>query len=387
MSDPTNPSGPPTEITHLVRQRTEARARHDWSAADALKAEIEAAGWKIADHRGKTSVSRAAPPSVEVEGEIRYGAAASVPSRLEQPTDAPWSAIVLASESPERVSRLLAGLRAHAPDGTQVVVVANDPSEIQQAALAAGTPDRAPIGGREPEVLRTATRLGHAAALNVALRRAAGDLVLIADGAAWPTGDALTPLAEALSGADVAVAGAFGLTSGEPGRLRPAALAPSDAREAVALMAGWIAFRRADYIALGPLDERFVTPAWLDVWWSLRLRAGADPDWTETEAAESDAVSGGTAEPGTTEPGATEPNAETEAEAGEAAEAEAAEREADRKVEFEVVEFEVAAPRRAVRLDLPLGHGEIAWPPDRSRLGRRNMYRILDRWGWREDLV
>ena len=372
MSDPTNPSGPPTEITHLVRQRTEARARHDWSAADALKAEIEAAGWKIADHRGKTSVSRAAPPSVEVEGEIRYGAAASVPSRLEQPTDAPWSAIVLASESPERVSRLLAGLRAHAPDGTQVVVVANDPSEIQQAALAAGTPDRAPIGGREPEVLRTATRLSHAAALNVALRRAAGDLVLIADGAAWPTGDALTPLAEALSGADVAVAGAFGLTSGEPGRLRPAALAPSDAREPVALMAGWIAFRRADYIALGPLDERFVTPAWLDVWWSLRLRAGADPDWTETEAAE---------------PGATEPNAETEAEAGEAAEAEAAEREADRKVEFEVVEFEVAAPRRAVRLDLPLGHGEIAWPPDRSRLGRRNMYRILDRWGWREDLV
>jgi hypothetical protein len=137
-------------------------------------------------------------------------------------------------------------------------------------------------------------------------------------------------------------------------------------------MAGWIAFRRADYVALGPLDERFVTPAWLDVWWSLRLRAGADPDWTETEAAE---------------PGATEPNAETEAEAGEAAEAEAAEREADRKVEFEVVEFEVAAPRRAVRLDLPLGHDEIAWPPDRSRLGRRNMYRILDRWGWREDLV
>ncbi len=380
MSDPTNPPGPPTEITHLVRQRTEARARHDWSAADALKAEIEAAGWKIADHRGKTSVSRAAPPSVEVEGEVRYGAAASVPSRLEQPTDAPWSAIVLASEAPERVSRLLAGLRANAPDGTQVVVVANDPSELQQAALAAGTPDRAPIGGREPELLRTATRLGHAAALNVALRRAAGELVLIADGAAWPTGDALTPLADALSDAEVAVAGAFGLTSGEPGRLRPGSLAPSDAREACALMAGWMAFRRADYLALGPLDERFVTPAWLDVWWSLRLRAGADPDWTETEVAEPDAVSGGTAEPGTTEPGTTEPNAE--AEAGDAAQAEAAEREADR-----MVEFEVPAPRRAVRLDLPLGHDEIAWPPDRSRLGRRNMYRILDRWGWREDLV
>jgi hypothetical protein len=52
-----------------------------------------------------------------------------------------------------------------------------------------------------------------------------------------------------------------------------------------------------------------------------------------------------------------------------------------------MVELEVPAPRRAVRLDLQLEHDEIAWPPDRSRLGRRNMYRILDRWGWREDLV
>ena len=368
MSDPIKPSGPPTEITHLIRQRTEARARRDWTAADALKAEIEVAGWKVVDHRGKTSVSLAALPSVEVEGEVRYGAAAFVPSRLEQPPDAPWSAIVFASESPEEVSRLLAGLRTHAPGGTQVVVVANDPSELQQAALAAGHPDRALVGGLKPEVLRTATRLGHAAALNIALRRAAGDLVLIADGTAWPTGDALTPLAEALNRADVAVAGAFGLTSGDSGRLRPTSLAPSDEGDVAALTAGWLAFRRADYIALGPLDERFVTPAWLDVWWSLRLRAGADPDWSATEATE----------PNAERDEATEPNAERD----EGAEAEAAEGEADR-----MVAFQVSAPRRAVRFDLPLEHDEIPWPPDRSRLGRRNMYRILDRWGWRDDLV
>jgi len=134
--------------------------------------------------------------------------------------------IVLASEAPDRVSRLLAGLRAHATAATQIVVVANDPSEPQQVALAAGALDRAAIGGREVEVLRTATRLGHAAALNIALRRAAGELVLIADGTAWPAGDALTPLAEALTDQDVAVAGAFGVASDEPGRLRPAGLAP-----------------------------------------------------------------------------------------------------------------------------------------------------------------
>ena len=38
-------------------------------------------------------------------------------------------------------------------------------------------------------------------------------------------------------------------------------------------------------MALGPLDERFVTPAWLDVWWSLRLRAGEEPERPETSEA------------------------------------------------------------------------------------------------------
>jgi hypothetical protein len=44
-------------------------------------------------------------------------------------------------------------------------------------------------------------------------------------------------------------------------------------------------------------------------------------------------------------------------------------------------------PRRALRLELPLERDEVSWPPDRSRLSRRNMYRVLDRFGWRDDLA
>jgi hypothetical protein len=44
-------------------------------------------------------------------------------------------------------------------------------------------------------------------------------------------------------------------------------------------------------------------------------------------------------------------------------------------------------PRRALRLELPLERDEVSWPPDRSRLNRRNMYRVLDRFGWRDDLT
>jgi hypothetical protein len=338
----------------------EARARRDWATADALKVQIEAAGWRIVDHGSRTSVTPAAPATVDVAGEQRYGSAAAVPSLLDEPATTAWTVVILASEQPDRVSRLLNALRAHAPAGTGVVLVANDPSEAQAAALLSDSQDRATIGGAVPEVLRTSTRLGYAAALNIGLRRAGGEFVMIADASAWPTGDAFSPLAAALHDPAVAAAGGFGLAAAEPGPLRPNALtrvasAATAAAGATALEGAWLAFRRSDYRDLGSLDEHFVTPAWLDLWWTLRLRAGEEPEGAEYVEPEGDVVAG--------EPGAPE------------------------SATAEAPRVEMPAPRRAVLLELPLGRDEVAWPPDRSRLNRRNMYRVLDRFGWREDLA
>ena len=376
MSDLTSPAGPPAEITHLVRERTEARLRHDWPQADALKAEIEAAGWRVVDRGSRTSVSPAAPASVEVDGEVRYGAASAVPSLLEVPATPGWAVVMVASEQPDRVSRLLTGLRSFAPAGTQVVVVANDPSDAQATALAPGAADLEPVGGTAPEVLRTSTRLGYAAALNIGLRRAAGEFVLLADTSAWPTGDAIAPLATALADKNVAAAGGFGLYSEDDGPLRPNALSresaatgedtsvtgAADSAIATAIEGAWLAFRRSDYIALGPLDERFVTPSWLDVWWTLRLRAGEEPEGAEY--IETAATGDGTAEG---DGPAGDPGRDAPSDASH--------------------DIPMPPPRGAVRLDLPLERDEVAWPPDRARLNRRNMYRILDRFGWREDLA
>lgn len=381
MTDPTFPAGPPAEITHLVRERTEARARRDWPRADALKAQIESAGWKVTDRGNRTSVSPAAPASVHVDGEVRYGSASAVPSMLDAPATTAWTVVVLASEEPGRVSRLLAALHAHAPAGTQVILVANDPSEAQAAALGVDAPDRAPIGGIVPEVLRTSAHLGYAAALNLGLRRCAGELVLLADATAWPAGDALSPLAAALKEPAVAVAGGFGLAAAEPGPLRPTALRRIEAGPtpggtgrgaaagglagATALEGAWLAFRRSDYVELGPLDERFVTPAWLDVWWTLRLRAGTEPEGAEYVEHEGEEDGDEPAPHGGPAP-------------------ELARRDGAKADETEV---DLPGPRRAVRLELPLEREEIAWPPGRSRLNRRNMYRVLDRFGWRDDLA
>jgi hypothetical protein len=177
----------------------------------------------------------------------------------------------------------------------------------------------------------------------------------------------------------IAVAGGFGLAAAEPGPLRPNALSRSEANQrqgasdpeaadATALEGAWLAFRRSDYVELGPLDEHFVTPAWLDVWWTLRLRAGAEPEGAEY-----------------VEPDG-EPDAARAAD-GAAAAADGAAGPGPGTPESQEPEIDLPAPRRAVRLELPLEREEVAWPPDRSRLNRRNMYRVLDRFGWRDDLA
>ncbi len=315
---------PPAEVAAAARARSAARAARDWGTADALRAEIEAAGWKVIDRGTDFSLEPAAPPTLEGDGVVRYGAASAVPSALDEPATARFSVVVLGEDWPADLARMLAGLRAHAPAGTQVVVVANAPSPTQAALLAPGSAVLDPVAGAAPEVVWTSERLGHAAALNVGLRRARGAVAVLADTSIEPAGDALTPFEAALAEPSVAVAGGFGLVSAD---LRHFEDAPGPAVDAIELY--WLAFRRADYAALGPLDERFAYYRNLDIWWSLVLRAGTDPG---------------------------------------------------------------ATPRGARRLELPLvRHEHRGWTSlpeaDRDRLSRRNFYRVLDRFRERRDLL
>ncbi len=315
---------PPDEIETLARERAGARASRDFDRADALRASIEAAGWRVTDRGTAYRLELAAPPTVEDVGVVRHGSAESVPSLLDEPASARFTVLMVADDWPEDVTRILGGLRAHAPDGTHVVIVANEPTPAQAARLAPGAPDLAPIAGAEPELLWTSARLGHAAALNAGLRRARGEMVVLAETSVEVTGDALTPLVEALGDPSVAVTGGFGLAGPDLGHLIDAAGPDVDAIDA-----DWLAFRRVDIATLGPLDEKYVSPHGLDTWWSLVLRAGADPD---------------------------------------------------------------VPPRRALRRALPLArHVRTGGAPlaagERDRLARRNFYRLLERFRDRADLL
>ena len=256
----------PDEVLSAAHERAAAREARDWAEADRLRAEIEAAGWKIVD-RGTDFALTPAAPLDTAEGErVRYGASANVPSRLDETPVGVATVVLVATDWPDDLARALSGLADHAPEGTSIVVVADAPSEEQAAALevveaGGGT------GGLATEIVWTSARLGQGAALNAGVRRAPGPVVILLDSSVEPTGDFVTPLTAALDDPAVALAGGWGIVSGDLRRFEEAPPGDVDAIEAYCL-----AFRREDFATRGPFDERFRFYRNLDIWWSLVLR-------------------------------------------------------------------------------------------------------------------
>ena len=342
------PETAPDEIIALADARAAARRAGDWPTADRLKAEIEAAGWKVVDAASLYSLERVAPAVVMDRGLTRYGASGAVPSRLDQAPVGVASVILQTTDDPADVARTLRGLTDSAPDGTQVVIVANAPSEPQAAALLevdAGDPG-AP--GIMTEVVWTSTRLGVAAAWNAGIRRAVAPVVVLLGPRTEVLGDVVGAIVAALEDHTVAVAGPVGLLSRD---LRAFLEAPADTVDVHAIGGAAIGFRRADYVARGPLDEQFLVADSLDTWWSLTLR---DP-WAAVD------------DPDT------------------AADDEATVERADETL---VDLSDLPPPRRAVQVAAGLvRHQPPADPATRDRLSRRAFYRYLKYFATRRDLL
>lgn len=343
----------PSEILALGHARSAARRARDWAAADRLKAEIEAAGWRVVDHGTEVRIVPAHPADVTDALGVAYGWSGAVPSRADAPETPGVSVILVAAGDPDPLLASLAGLRAHAPDATQAILVvpAGDPWD----ALAGDPRVTDPVGGSAPELVRTAVRLAPAAARNAGVRRASGAIVAWLAPGCVPTGDICTPLVAALADPEVAVTGSPGRAGTDVRRL--AAAGPG---RVVAIGDDLLACRRADAHACGPIDERFHGGTQLATWWSLVLRDGPEPP-------DDDAPEGADGEAGA---------ADVDAEAAAA------------------LAPEPAPVRAALALALPLAtDGRAAPPPadrdhaEAARREKRDLYRVIDRFARRPDLL
>jgi cysteinyl-tRNA synthetase len=272
----------PSEIVDLAEQRAAARRARDWPTADALRARIEASGWSIVDAGTLYTLHRTHAPDVTDGSVTRYGSSGAVPSRLDEQVTAPLTVVLEATDWPADLERAIRSVARHAPTGTELIVVANGPSPDQAARLDGLALQRdardapAGAGGQATHNVRTevvwlAERLGYAAALNAGIRRATGAVVTVMD-ASVEVGDSLLDrLITGLDDPTVAVTGPFGLVSSDLRRFEEPEPAGGD-QDVVAIEGYLQAFRRADYVDRGPLDEHFTFYRNLDIWWSLVLR-------------------------------------------------------------------------------------------------------------------
>lgn len=256
----------PQAVLDAAHARSAARVERRWEEADRLRDEIEAAGWRVIDSGTNFRLELAGRPDAIDDHGVRYGSSASVPSREDQPARYRASIVLIATQNQLLVGQALEAVLATRGERDQVVVVIDGPD-----ALTDPLPDPVPA---DCEFVRTTAPLGSGAALNIALRRATGEIVVLLGPGLEPTGDLVSPLCVALGDPDVAVAGRQGFRTRD---LR-GAVEVTLTGGATVISGEILAFRRADGLAAMPADEAFVSPDHLDRWWSLTLRGASTPD-------------------------------------------------------------------------------------------------------------
>lgn len=225
----------PAEVRELADERSSARERRDFAAADALRDRLRSLGWEPVDG---TTGSTLRPILPDADGD------AAGASRLEEPATLDVSLVTLLTDHPDDLARLAAGLSSHPPRGTwELVVVANAPAE---------PPPAEPLAGLPAVTLPTRARLGWADAANLGLRRSRGAVIVLLDGSVEPTGDFVAPLLAAFDDPAVGLAGPWGVTSHDARHFTDAPPGPVDA-----VLGYCVALRREAFAAVGGFDPRF----------------------------------------------------------------------------------------------------------------------------------
>jgi cysteinyl-tRNA synthetase len=281
----------------LLVERVRLRRDKDFEAADGIRERLRAGGWEVVDSAEGSELKALKAPS-----------SAAPPAAQRAVT----LLTVVHGWKPD-AERWLLSVFTHCRSDFEALIVDNSGDERIAAWLQGRAAERLRSVRLEPP-------LGFGAAVNAGIDAAAGEVVILFDSGVDLTGDAVSPLIEALADPSVVVAGPYGLR----GQGTPKEFAASTGPEVDAIEGYCMAFRKADAKALEGFDPRFQFYRIADIEFSFRLR--------------------------------------------------------DR------------GGRALVVPDLPLEkHEHRLWeatdPKERQRLSRRNMYRFLDRWGDRPDLL
>jgi cysteinyl-tRNA synthetase len=267
------------EAERLAAERRVRRREQNFAEADAIRERLREGGWDVVDsHNASELQALKAPAST---------APAAAPRAVTLLT-------IVQGWKPD-AERWLLSVFTHCKADFEALIV--DSSE--DVRIAAWLQSRAAERFRS---IKVDAALGFAGAVNAGIEAAAGEVVILFDPGVELTGDAISPLLEALADPSVVVAGPYGLKAADTIK----EFAESPGPEVDAIEGYCMAFRRADAQALEGFDPKFRFYRIADIEFSFRLRdrggravalAGLPLEkhehrvWEATEPAERDRLS------------------------------------------------------------------------------------------------
>lgn len=255
----------PTEIAALVREREDLRSRGDYTQADHIRNELEAAGYQVNDtSQGSIVLSRRLEDEFSVLSSF-----SDAPDNTQLPDLFEFSVNLLAHNSRDDLERCIESICRYNYDRSiELVIIDNGSTDETLAYLEqlARHGELVGINGQSIglQVLFADHNMGFAAGRNATMRASRGHYIVLVDTSIEVKGDIWEPLAVTLADRNMGVVGPYGLVTDDLREFREDAGPDVDAIEGYLM-----AFRRGLLPEVGWIDERFRFYRLMDIYFSF----------------------------------------------------------------------------------------------------------------------
>ncbi|MFL5699413.1 MAG: glycosyltransferase [Ktedonobacteraceae bacterium] len=250
----------PQDILALSRERDILRRRGQYARADALKRQIEEAGYAIKDNPHGAHLIIL--PSIEVDGTF-YRTARQMPSLVDEADTCLFSVNILAHDSFEQTQRCVNSVLRFAGNSDIEIVLVDNASQDELNIWAAALQH----SDARVHVLRVSRTMGEAEARNIGLKQSRGRYILLLDSSIELTGDVFTPLTKTLADEHVGITGFHGLHTADLRHFEESQQLDVEVVDKLCM-----AFRRVLLKRVGFFDEGYRFPNYMDVDFNFAVR-------------------------------------------------------------------------------------------------------------------
>ncbi|TMC70508.1 MAG: glycosyltransferase [Chloroflexi bacterium] len=250
----------PREVLASVDEHRAARASRDFVRADGLRATFD--GYRVEDQATDRAMLSRADRRIAPRERRTIASAKELPDHRSERAARSWTVGIVTREFPEDLARCVAGLLPFLPADAEVIVLDSGSRDDAQHRIAEIVAHDERVGAYFAD-----RDLGEGAARNALVRLARGRMVLMLDGSVELTGDLFAPLARALAGNEVGLAGPWGLRTSDLKHFDEVTTG-----EAEAVQGYCAAARREVLLEIGGFDERYRFYRNLDIAVSLAIR-------------------------------------------------------------------------------------------------------------------